>query len=132
MPICRNVRPGNTGNPAAWNHSQRFPGGCPLDRGARAGMRLPLPMGLALAPTDQACFSLDPPTALPGDTHTHTFLRTSKYNAPVVYYLALNKGACITCDVNTNRKGSGCKQLVVMRRHAMHFVCLLGGFPRSV
>ena len=125
------------GNPAAWNQCQRFPGGCPLDMGARAGMRLPLPMGLALAPTDQACFILDPPTALPGDTHTHThthtFLRTCKKTTPLLCtIIALDKAACITFDVNTNRKGSGCKQLVVMRWHAMDFVSLLGGFLHTV
>ncbi len=82
--ICRNVGPGHMG--AGWsyyrdavgfllcvgalNKFQCFPGVCPLARGAKAGIRLPLPMGLALAPTDQDCFSLAPPTALPAHTHT--------------------------------------------------------------
>lgn len=49
----------------ALNQFQCFPGVCPLARGAKAGIRLPLPMGLALAPTDQDCLSLAPPTTLP-------------------------------------------------------------------
>lgn len=41
----------------AKNPFQRFPNVCSLARGTGAGIRERLPMGLALAPTDQACFS---------------------------------------------------------------------------
>ena len=58
------------------NQLHHFPCECPLARGARAGIRLPLPIGLPLAPTDKACFSLAPPTALPVHTHTHTHTHT--------------------------------------------------------
>lgn len=44
---------------------QCFPGVNLLGKGARDGIRLPLSIGLALAPTDHACFSLAPPMALP-------------------------------------------------------------------
>lgn len=51
---------------------QRFPGVDFLAKGVRDGIRLPLPMGLALgpAPTDHVCFSLVSATALPGHMNT--------------------------------------------------------------
>lgn len=64
-----------------WHH--RFPDVCPLARGARAGIRLPLPIGLGLAPTDHVCFGLIPATALPGHTHPNTLA----YSKPLCHAL---------------------------------------------
>lgn len=89
---------------------------------ARPGIRLPLPTGRLLAPTDQDCFILAPPTVLPGNPQTdimvimtcllyfilsvkHLYAFQPNKTCVLFYCFPINKAA-ITCDVSTNRKVS--------------------------